>query len=206
MQKKDFIKKRLGYLKCCIHTRHNAPLVQNKMNRLTRHVSVDGQIVIRSCAKGSLKYHKHQDTEHRSRSRSNNGKMVAKNLVATTVSSRIVGVRRGMEGITACCQDETKTHNEQEDGRVKGKGGGRQSFKHIDGDFPMCMKNENKDVELKLKKIERTRGEGGGRQRYRHCEGDVSMCMRNKGEENEARSKENEKSSTEQNVKVAAKR
>ena len=47
-------------LKCCIQTRHNVPLVQVKMNRLTRHVSVDGQRVIRTCANGSLKYHKYQ--------------------------------------------------------------------------------------------------------------------------------------------------
>ena len=33
------------------------------MNRLTRHVSVDEQTVIRTCANGSLKYHKYQDIE-----------------------------------------------------------------------------------------------------------------------------------------------
>ena len=39
-----------------------------------------------------------------------------------------------------CSQDESKTRNEQENEGVKGKGGGRQSLKHIDGDVPMCMK------------------------------------------------------------------
>ena len=58
-----FHQKRVGDLKWCFHTRHNVPLVQIKMNRLTRHVSVDGQIVIRTCANGSLKYHKYQDIE-----------------------------------------------------------------------------------------------------------------------------------------------
>ena len=60
-----------------------------------------------------------------------------KNLVTTTVNSRTVG------RLTTCGQNETKTHNEQEDERVKGKGGSRQSLKHIDGDVPMCMRNED---------------------------------------------------------------
>ena len=79
---------RLGYLKCCIHTRHSVPLVHIKMNRSTRHVSVDGQIVIRTCANGSLKYHKYVEAIIE--------KWMTKN-------------------------SETKTQNEQEDERVKGK-------------------------------------------------------------------------------------
>ena len=71
-----------------------------------------------------------------------------------------------------CTQDETTTHKEQEDGWVKGNGGGRQGLKHIDGDVPMCMRNKGKDVELKSQKTEKVRGEGGGRQRFRHVEGD----------------------------------
>ena len=59
-----FHQKRLGYFKCCIHTRHKVPLVQIKMNRLTRHVSVDGEIVIRTCANGSLKYLKPKSMQH----------------------------------------------------------------------------------------------------------------------------------------------
>ena len=44
MLKKDVSKKKktLGYIECCIHTRHNVPLVQIKLNRMARHVSVDG--------------------------------------------------------------------------------------------------------------------------------------------------------------------
>ena len=38
--------------------------------------------------------------------------------------------------MTTRSQGETKTRKEQEDERVKGKGGGRQSLKHIDGDVP----------------------------------------------------------------------
>ena len=55
---KRFQSKRLGYIKCYIHTKHDIPLVQIKMNRSARHVSADRQIVIKTCANGSFKYHK----------------------------------------------------------------------------------------------------------------------------------------------------
>ena len=58
MQRKDFTPKRLGFIKCCIHTRHGASLAS-----ISLHVSVDGQIVVRTCLSGSLKYHKYQDIE-----------------------------------------------------------------------------------------------------------------------------------------------
>ena len=58
-----FHQQRLGYIKCCIHTRHNVPLAQISMNRTTRHVPVDGQIAIRTCPSASLKYHEYQDIE-----------------------------------------------------------------------------------------------------------------------------------------------
>ena len=63
-----------------------------------------------------------------------------------------------MEGMTMCGQDETTKHKEQEDEWVKGKSGGKQSLKHIDGDVPMCTRNEGKDDELKSKKTEKARG------------------------------------------------
>ena len=48
----NILKKKLRgrKIRCCIHTRHNVPFVQIKMKRLTKHVSVDGQIVIITCA------------------------------------------------------------------------------------------------------------------------------------------------------------
>ena len=113
-----FHQKRLGHnRKRCIRTRHNVPLVQIKMNRLTGHVSVDGQMVIRICANVSHKYQKYQDIEAEVEA---TVEMVDKKLVATTVSSRYVGIRRRMEGMTMCSQDKTTTH-EQGDEWVKGK-------------------------------------------------------------------------------------
>ena len=58
-----FHHKRLGYFKCCIHTNRNVPLEKIRMNRSARHISVDGQTVIRTCANGALKYDKYQDIE-----------------------------------------------------------------------------------------------------------------------------------------------
>ena len=58
-----FHQQSLGYIQCCIYTRHTIPIVQITMNRMTRHVSADGPIAIRTCANGSLKYHKYQDIE-----------------------------------------------------------------------------------------------------------------------------------------------
>ena len=53
---------RLVHIQCCIHTRHTIPLVKITMNRMTRHVSVDGPTAIRTCANGTPTYHKYQDT------------------------------------------------------------------------------------------------------------------------------------------------
>ena len=57
-----FHHKGLGDIKCCIHTRHGT-LHSNSLNYLSKYVSVDGQIVVRTCQNGSLKYHKYQDIE-----------------------------------------------------------------------------------------------------------------------------------------------
>ena len=67
-----------------------------------------------------------------------------------------------------CSHDETTTRKEQEDERVKGKGGSRQSLKHIDGDVPTCMRNIDEENELKSKENEKSRGnrakgEGGSK-------------------------------------------
>ena len=79
--------------------------------------------MIRTCANVSHQYQKYQDIEAEVEA---TVEMVDKKLVATTVSSRYVGIRRRREGMTMCSQDKTKTHKEQGDEWVKGKGGGRQ--------------------------------------------------------------------------------
>ena len=58
-----FHQRRLGYVKSNIHTKHDVPLVQIKVNRSARHMSVDAQTVFKPCTNGSLRYHKYQDIE-----------------------------------------------------------------------------------------------------------------------------------------------
>ena len=55
-----FHHKRLGFFKCCIHTRHSIPLNSISLNWISKYVSVYGQIAVRACQSGSLKY---QDIE-----------------------------------------------------------------------------------------------------------------------------------------------
>ena len=53
-----FRNKRLGYVKYCIHTRHNIPLSLISLNWIAKHVSVKRQIVKKTCQSGSLKFSK----------------------------------------------------------------------------------------------------------------------------------------------------
>ena len=106
-----FLQKRLGYIKCCTLMMHGTPLASVLLNSFSKHVSVDGQIVVRKCQSGSLKYHKYQDT----------WKMGGKKLVSTTVSSREVGRKRREEGKTMSSQ-RTQKHT-----RTKGTMRGQET-------------------------------------------------------------------------------
>ena len=58
-----FCNKRLGYIKSSIHKKHGVPLEQISLNWNTKHVSVKGQMVVKTCLDGSLKFNKYQDVE-----------------------------------------------------------------------------------------------------------------------------------------------
>ena len=58
-----FHNKRMGYVKYFIHTRHNIPLSLISLNWTAKHVSLKGQIVVKTCQSGSLKFIKYQDVE-----------------------------------------------------------------------------------------------------------------------------------------------
>ena len=60
---KRFYNKRMGYVKCCIHQRHGVPLYRISLNWVAKHVTVKGQIVVKTCQDGSLKFSKYQDVE-----------------------------------------------------------------------------------------------------------------------------------------------
>ena len=53
----------MGYVKCCIHVKHNIPLDSTTTNWTLKHRSVKGQIVVKTCQSGNLKYIKYQDFE-----------------------------------------------------------------------------------------------------------------------------------------------
>ena len=58
-----FHNKGMVYVKYCIHVRHNIPLSSISLNWTSKYVSVKGQIVVKTCQSGSLKYIKYQDVE-----------------------------------------------------------------------------------------------------------------------------------------------
>ena len=58
-----FHPKRKVYVKCSIHTRHSFLLNSISLKWISKYVSVNGQIVVRTCQSGSFKYHKYQDGE-----------------------------------------------------------------------------------------------------------------------------------------------
>ena len=58
-----FHNKRMGYVKYCIHTRHNIPFSLISLNWSSKHMSVKGQILVKTCQSGSLKFSKYHDVE-----------------------------------------------------------------------------------------------------------------------------------------------
>ena len=90
-----FYNKRMGYVKCCIRKRHGVPLDLISLNWIAKHVTVKGQIVVKPCQDGSLKFNKYQDVEDEVDEQMQ--KWQTKKLIATTVSSRENGIRRREE-------------------------------------------------------------------------------------------------------------
>ena len=58
-----FYNKRIGYVKSCINKKHDVPLHSIALNWNTKHVTIKGQIVAKTCQDGSLKFNKYQDVE-----------------------------------------------------------------------------------------------------------------------------------------------
>ena len=66
--------------------------------------------------------------------------MAIKKLIATTVSSREIGLKRREESKTMSRQRQTATQGNQQTNRNTSEGGGRYKLKNVDGDFPACMR------------------------------------------------------------------
>ena len=56
-----FYNKRIGYVKSCINKKYGIPLHSISLNWNTKHVSVKGQIVVKTCQDGSLKFSNVED-------------------------------------------------------------------------------------------------------------------------------------------------
>ena len=124
-----FHQKRLGYVECCIQTRHDT----------------DGQIVVRTCQSGSFKYHKYQDIE--SEVDDYMEKWPAKKNSSQRLWAAVRWASNAKKKGRLWVVKSTQKHKDQMDDTGTGNGGGRQKLKHIDGDFPWCMRRKSEHKE-----------------------------------------------------------
>ena len=98
--------------------------------------------------------------------------MAGKKLVATTVSSREVGLKRREEGKTVSSQEYTETHKDK--GTTKGQETGLvdRSSNTSAATLPWSMRRKREDNEATPRENSNSRGDG-----------DVPLSMRSKGEE-----------------------
>ena len=171
-----FHQKRMEYVKYCILVKHNIPLDLITTNWTLKHVSVKGQIVVKTCQSGNLKYIKHQDIETEVEGQME--KWQSKKLIATTVSNREMGQKRRDAGSTTSSQMRSATQENQRSDRSTSEGGGRDKFKKVDGDFPSCMRHEQDSNDDNTRINEDLKGRGGGRLKNDNVDGDVPLCPR----------------------------
>ena len=164
-----FHQQRMGYVKCCIHTRHNIPFNSTSFNWYSKYVSAKGP----DCGKNMPEY----------QGRSNR-KMAIKKLIATIVSSRVTGQRRRNEGKTTSSQMHMTPQENHGKDRHTSEGGGRRKLKQVDGNFSSILEAREPQQENKMKRDENLKGKGGGRLKHCNVDGDVPLCLRNFDEEN----------------------
>ena len=58
-----FHHKIMGYIKLCLHDKQKIPLKRITLNHKKRNATVDGQIVVKTCEDGALKYNQHHNIE-----------------------------------------------------------------------------------------------------------------------------------------------
>ena len=102
-------------VKYYIHMEHNVPLESINTNWTMKHVSINGQIVVKTVQSGNLNYIKYQDVEAEVEEQMQ--KWQTKKLIATTVSSREKGIKRREEGETTSSQRMISLQGNQEESR-----------------------------------------------------------------------------------------
>ena len=175
-----FHQERMEYVICCFHEKHNIPPDSMTTNWTLKHISVQGQIVVKTCQSGTLTYIKYHDIEAEVEEQME--KMAINKLIATTVSSREIGLKRREEGKTMSSQRQTATQGIQQTNRNTSEGGGRDKLENVDGDFPACMRVIKESIEDNAKK-QKTKNESlkrrvGGRLKYSNVDGDMPLCLR----------------------------
>ena len=140
---------------------HETPIAKITLNRVQKHVSVEGQVVVRTYENESLKYHKFQNVEKEVEDHTDD-KLPKFN--ALIVRSRIVEIRRRNEKRILSSHERTLFHKHQQEKQTNGKGGGRQILSFIDGDVPLCLRNREAmiDEPKKVKGSSKEANEGSG--------------------------------------------
>ena len=137
--------KRLGYINLSLNETHGIPFNKVYINRELKHVSIQGEVVIKTCANGTLKYTMYQDIEQKAEEHMDN--WLTKKLVASTVSSRRTRPRNQIESKTMSSLDYAALNAEEEGDRRSGQGGGRRALGFAHGDVPLCIqRSRNKDT------------------------------------------------------------
>ena len=103
---KRFDRKRLGYIKYVINQKKGIELHWIQLNLQRKSITINEPTVARINASGLLKYNKYEDLEDEVPE--SHGKMVDTKLVATTVSSREIGIERRIETVTTSSHEENQ--------------------------------------------------------------------------------------------------
>ena len=146
-----FHQKRMGYVKYCIHMRHNIPLNSIFSNWTSKYVSVKGQIVVKTCQSESLKFTKYQDVE--SEVDDQMEKWQSKNSSQRLWAVERRRPRRRDEGNTTSSQLHTTTQRTQGSDRCTSEGAASKSsvkltetFQHAWGEKTTTMKTKREEL------------------------------------------------------------
>ena len=163
--------KRMRYVKYCTHVEHNVLLDSITTNWTLKHVSVKGQIVVKTCQSGNLKYIKHQDieTEVEGRMEKWQSKNSSQRQGAVERGDKNEGTKEGLRVVK--CKQRHRETNEATEAQVK-EAAGTSSKKSIET-FQHAYNNDDYTKNEDLK----GRG-GGGRLKHYNVDGDVPLCVR----------------------------
>ena len=128
-----FHQKRLGYIKNNRSEKDDIPLAKITLNRASKHVSIRGDIVVRTASFKTSSQ----------KSKSTWTKWLTRKLVASTVSSRMMRQQGQSENQTMSSLECARVNIGEEREQMDGKGRGRQRLRYIDGDVPRCMRHND---------------------------------------------------------------